>query len=43
MHAATQMKPKTMMPGERSQSQETTDGVIPLTGNIPDKQIYRHK
>ena len=40
---ATQMDPENTMLSERSQTQKDTQGVIPLMGNVQNRQICRHR
>ena len=37
------MDPENMMLSERSQTQKDTQCVIPLMGNIQNRQIHRHR
>ena len=41
--AATWTDPENTMLSERSQTQKDTQGVIPLMGNIQNRQIHRHR
>ena len=41
--ATTWMDPENTMLSERSQTQKDTQGVIPLMGNVQNRQIHRQR
>ena len=41
--ATTWTDPQTTMLSERSQTQKDIQGVIPLMGNVQNRQIHRHR
>ena len=41
--ATTCMDPEDTMLSERSQTQKDTQGVIPLMGNVQNRQMHRHR